>query len=117
MGAEMLRLLPINAAKAIPIIYDRFKISYEKLREEKDEMRRKWHEDCDKSFSKSLDHRSFHFKQYEKKNSHAKSYIAEIKAIALKSSSSKNKFEMIGGTKDCEFYCTYSPFEHITVHS
>lgn len=81
----MLRLLPINTAKAIPIIYDRFKGSYERLLQEKEDMKRKWHEECDKSFYKSLDHRSFHFKQYEKKNQQPKSYIAEIKAIALKS--------------------------------
>jgi hypothetical protein len=28
MGQEMLRLLPINPAKAIPIIYERFKVNY-----------------------------------------------------------------------------------------
>lgn len=37
MGAEMLRLLPINPAKAIPIIYERFKVNYQRSLEEKRE--------------------------------------------------------------------------------
>jgi hypothetical protein len=37
MGAEMLRLLPINPAKAIPIIYERFKVNYVRALEEKKE--------------------------------------------------------------------------------
>ena len=37
MGAEMLRLLPINPAKAIPIIYERFKVNYQRALEEKKE--------------------------------------------------------------------------------
>lgn len=35
LGQEMLRLLPINPARAIPIILDRFKNSYTKAVEEK----------------------------------------------------------------------------------
>lgn len=37
MGAEMLRLLPINPAKAIPIIYERFKVNYQRAVEDKRE--------------------------------------------------------------------------------
>lgn len=36
LGQEMLRLLPMNPARAIPIIYDRFRNSYDKLLDEKE---------------------------------------------------------------------------------
>lgn len=68
LGQEMLRLLPINPARSIPIIYDRFKISYEKALEEKQDYLKTWRDTCEKNFHKSLDHRSFHFKSFEKKN-------------------------------------------------
>lgn len=117
LGPEMLRMLPLNSVKAIPIIYERLKKSHEKLIQEKDELKKKWHDECEKNFSKSLDHRSFHFKQYEKKNQQPKSYIAEIKAMSQKNLGNKNLYELKGGCKDCEFLCTYSQFEHIVVHS
>jgi histone deacetylase complex regulatory component SIN3 len=37
MGQEMLRLLPQNPTKAIPIIYERFKVNYKRMVEEKQE--------------------------------------------------------------------------------
>jgi hypothetical protein len=40
----MLRLLPLNPIKAIPIIYDRFKNSYEKNVEERQEYVKTWQE-------------------------------------------------------------------------
>lgn len=64
----MLRLLPMNPARAIPIIYDRFRNSYEKFVEEKKDYLKQWRDVCEKNFQKSLDHRSFHFKSFEKKN-------------------------------------------------
>lgn len=64
----MLRLLPINPAKAIPIIYDRFRSNYKRVLEDKQDQLKVWFETCEKNFAKSLDHRSFHFKNFEKKN-------------------------------------------------
>jgi hypothetical protein len=46
----MLRLLPLNPAKAIPIIYDRFKISYSKSVEERNEYVKNWADLCEKNF-------------------------------------------------------------------
>lgn len=113
----MLRLLPINPAKAIPIISERFRNSYEKAVEEKKEYLKQWHETCEKNFHKSLDHRSFHFKFFEKKHSQAKAFIQDIKLIGQKSLKDKTKSELVGGSKDCDFFCTYSQFEHIIVHT
>jgi paired amphipathic helix protein Sin3a len=58
MGQEMLRLLPINPAKAIPIIYERFKVNYQRAIEDKREQMKQWQDTLDKNFHKSLDHRS-----------------------------------------------------------
>lgn len=44
LGQEILRLLPISPAKAIPIIYERFKNSYEKNVEEKKDYIKTWRE-------------------------------------------------------------------------
>lgn len=59
MGQEMLRLLPQNPIKAIPIIYDRFKVNYKRMIEEKQEQQKAWQETLEKNFHKSLDNRSF----------------------------------------------------------
>lgn len=77
----MLRLLPLNPVKAIPIIYERFRISYGKNTEEKQECLRNWHDICEKNFHKSLDHRSFHFKAFEKKQQQVKAYQNELKSL------------------------------------
>lgn len=67
LGQEMLKLLPLNPAKAIPIIYERFKSNYNRALDEKSEQVEIWKDICEKNFYKSLDHRSFHFKMHEKK--------------------------------------------------
>src|SRR3569833_2234037 len=55
LGQEMLRLLPINPAKAIPIIFDRFKSNYKRVLEDKQDQLKMWAETCEKNFAKSLD--------------------------------------------------------------
>ena len=90
MGQEIIKLIPQNPIKAIPIIYDRLKTNYTRVVEEKQEMLKGWHETCEKNFHKSLDHRSFHFKFYEKKSSMPKAYLNEIKTLASSCLKSKN---------------------------
>jgi len=83
---------------------------------EKNELLKSWHEQCEKNFLKSLDHRSFHFKQFEKKHQQAKAYVNDIKAASQRSARLKGRLEAVGGSRDCEFFCTYSQFEHVVVH-
>lgn len=78
----MLKLLPKNPARAIPIIFERFRLSYYKSVDEKSDMIKGWRDLCEKNFIKSLDHRSFHFKSFEKKNQSSKHYLLEIKNLA-----------------------------------
>jgi paired amphipathic helix protein Sin3a len=116
LGHEMLRLLPKRPLQAIPIIYDRFKLTVDKLISEKAGYLKNWREICEKNFHKSLDHRSFHFKQFEKKNQTQKNYLSEIKGLAQACVKGKTLNLLVGGCKDCEFYSTYSLFENIVVH-
>ena len=54
----MLKLLPINPAKSIPVIYERMRSNHRKAVEEKEDQLRLWREQLEKNFTKSLDHRS-----------------------------------------------------------
>jgi histone deacetylase complex regulatory component SIN3 len=117
LGQEMLKLLPLNPAKAIPIIYERFKSNYNRALDDKNEQIEIWRDTCEKNFQKSLDHRSFHFKMHEKKGQQIKNYMSEIKGIVTQSFKSKNLNQVKGGSKESEYYCTYSPFEPLCVHS
>ena len=67
LGQSMHKILPQNPIKAIPILYTRFKNNYERLHTDRDELLKSWFQSCDKNFHKSLDHKSFHFKSFEKK--------------------------------------------------
>ncbi len=43
--------------------------------------------------------------------------MGEIKSIYSGSARTKTTSQLKGGSKDCEFYCTYSTFESLCVHS
>jgi paired amphipathic helix protein Sin3a len=64
----MVNLLNKNPQKAIPIIVERLKKRAESMADAKIECQKSWKEVCEKNFMKSLDHRSFHFKNHERKN-------------------------------------------------
>ena len=113
----MLLMLPQNPIKAIPILFQRFKMNYDRSVSEREDMIKTWHENSEKNFYKSLDHRSFHFKSYEKKQQQAKAYIVDIKAIQCQPDKTKNREMLCGGSKNCEFFCTYAQFEQICVFS
>ena len=43
LGQHMLMMLPQKPSKAIPILYQRFKMNYERRRQERDECVKDWH--------------------------------------------------------------------------
>jgi histone deacetylase complex regulatory component SIN3 len=81
IGGYMVNTVAQQPARAVPILYNRFKSIYLSLTKPRNELVREWFLSCEKAFHKSLDHRSFHFKAFEKKQQQAKAYINEIKAI------------------------------------
>lgn len=76
-----------------------------------------WYESAEKYFHKSLDTRSFQFKGFEKKAQTAKKLMEEIKNIIKTPLYKKNKNQFKGGSREAEFYCTYTLFESLCVLS
>jgi len=83
-GREM-RFLTMNAPWAtIPVVVRRLKQKSEEWQMLKTEMLPTWNDVCAKNYNKSLDHRSFYFKQADKKNLSGKGMTQEIKEVSDK---------------------------------
>lgn len=80
-GLDVIDLLRKNAAVALPVILSRLKQKRDEWTKCKEDMNKVWAEVYAKNYHKSLDHRSFYFKQQDKKNLSMKALLAEIKEI------------------------------------
>jgi len=78
-GAEILELLKKNPAGSIPIILKRLKQKDIEWRKARQELNKQWKEIQEKNWHKSLDHRSFYFKQTDKKQCSQRVLVQEIK--------------------------------------
>ena len=58
-----LQLLRKNPAGAIPVILSRLKQKDDEWRKARSELNKNWKDSMEKNYAKSLDHRSFYFKQ------------------------------------------------------
>jgi len=79
---QMLSLLRQNPAVALPTILPRLEQKALEWAETKKEMMAHWQTIFKENYKKSLDHRSFYFKQAEKKNLTPKLLFAELKDIS-----------------------------------
>ncbi|XP_031480166.1 paired amphipathic helix protein Sin3-like 4 isoform X2 [Nymphaea colorata] len=80
-GLDVIELLRKNAHVALPVILARLKQKQEEWARCRFDMNKVWGEVCAKNYHKSLDHRSFYFKQQDKKSLSTKALLAEIKEI------------------------------------
>eukprot|EP01018_Ginkgo_biloba_P002349 Gb_35988 [translate_table: standard] len=80
-GLDVIDLLRKNAAIALPVILIRLKQKQEEWSRCRADMNKVWAEVYAKNYHKSLDHRSFYFKQQDKKSLSTKALLAEIKEI------------------------------------
>eukprot|EP00250_Pteridium_aquilinum_P006099 c16080_g2_i1 orf=598-3312(+) len=80
-GLDVIDLLRKNAAVALPVILSRLKQKRDEWTKCKEDMNKVWAEVYAKNYHKSLDHRSFYFKQQDKKSLSMKALLAEIKEI------------------------------------
>ncbi len=90
-GAEMLELLRKNPAGCIPIVTKRLKqklIEWQKVR---NDLNRQCQEVVQDIYYKSLDRRSYFFKQQEKKSLSSKALIHHIKELHAKSSEQQSQ--------------------------
>eukprot|EP01084_Bolivina_argentea_P274627 468144_1 len=90
-GAEMLELLRKNPAGCIPIVTKRLKqklIEWQKVR---NDLNRQWQEVVQDIYYKSLDRRSYFFKQQEKKRLSSKALIHHIKEVTANAKSGEQQ--------------------------
>ena len=71
-GLDVLELLRKNLTVALPIVMNRLKQKQDEWLKCRTDMNKVWAEVYAKNYHKSLDHRSFHFKQQDKKRLSAK---------------------------------------------
>ena len=78
VAEEMLDKLRAQPLKTIPLILKRLKKCREGHLQQKREHNKRWKECCEKNFHKSLDHKSFYFKQSEKRSTNTKGILNQV---------------------------------------
>ncbi|KAJ9540584.1 hypothetical protein OSB04_027090 [Centaurea solstitialis] len=84
-GLDVMDTLRKNPSVALPVILIRLKQKLEEWTKCRSDFNKVWADIYAKNHYKSLDHRSFYFKQQDSKNLSSKSLVAEIKEIKEKS--------------------------------
>ena len=121
-GQKFTDLLEQEPIRALPVIIGRLKSKLEAwLANSKIDKERIWKDTAEKNFSKSLDHRSFYFKQNEKRFASNKSFLTEAKSrydhrflahlqfqTFLTSQHSDFDYEFLGGSKNKYFYSSFA---------
>ncbi|KAL7100797.1 hypothetical protein ACP275_08G017500 [Erythranthe tilingii] len=80
-GLDVMDILRKNASMALPVVLTRLKQKQEEWTKCRSDFNKVWAEIYSKNHHKSLDHRSFYFKQQDSKNLSTKYLVAEIKEI------------------------------------
>ncbi|XP_072965914.1 paired amphipathic helix protein Sin3-like 4 [Typha angustifolia] len=80
-GLDVMDVLRKNASLALPVILTRLKQKQEEWSRCRSDFNKVWAEIYAKNYHKSLDHRSFYFKQQDTKSLSTKALLAEIKEI------------------------------------
>ncbi|XP_004517035.1 paired amphipathic helix protein Sin3-like 4 isoform X2 [Cicer arietinum] len=83
-GLDALEVLKKNASLALPVVLTRLKQKQEEWARCRTDFSKVWAEIYAKNHHKSLDHRSFYFKQQDAKSLSTKALLAEIKEISDK---------------------------------
>lgn len=80
-GLDVMDILRKNQALALPVILTRLKQKQDEWTKCRTDFNKVWADIYARNHYKSLDHRSFYFKQQDSKNLSAKALVAEIKEI------------------------------------
>ncbi|XP_072983641.1 paired amphipathic helix protein Sin3-like 3 isoform X1 [Typha latifolia] len=80
-GLDVMDVLRKNASLALPVILTRLKQKQEEWSRCRADFNKVWAEIYAKNYHKSLDHRSFYFKQQDAKSLSTKALLAEIKEL------------------------------------
>ncbi|XP_023641176.1 paired amphipathic helix protein Sin3-like 1 isoform X2 [Capsella rubella] len=84
-GLDVIDILHKNPATALPVVLTRLKQKEDEWKKCREDFDKVWANVYAKNHYKSLDHRSFYFKQQDSKNLSAKSLVTEIKELKEKS--------------------------------
>ncbi|XP_076902089.1 paired amphipathic helix protein Sin3-like 4 isoform X2 [Bidens hawaiensis] len=95
-GHDVMDVLRKNASLALPVILTRLKQKQEEWLRCRADNKKVWAEIYAKNYHKSLDHRSFYFKQQDSKSLSAKALLAEIKEMSEEKSVEDNIRQCIG---------------------
>uniref|UniRef100_A0A7N1A344 Histone deacetylase interacting domain-containing protein n=1 Tax=Kalanchoe fedtschenkoi TaxID=63787 RepID=A0A7N1A344_KALFE len=79
---DVMEVLKKNAALALPVVYTRLKQKQEEWIRCRADFNKVWAEIYAKNYHKSLDHRSFYFKQQDTKSLSTKALLLEIKELS-----------------------------------
>ncbi|CAH9088055.1 unnamed protein product [Cuscuta epithymum] len=83
-GLDVTEVLRKNPSNSLPVILTRLKQKQEEWTKCRSDLNKVWAEIYAKNHYKSLDHRSFYFKQQDSKNLSTKALVSEIKDIKEK---------------------------------
>ncbi|XP_061973574.1 paired amphipathic helix protein Sin3-like 4 [Populus nigra] len=81
-GLDVMDVLRKNTSLALPVVLTRLKQKQEEWARCRADFNKVWAEIYAKNYHKSLDHRSFYFKQQDTKSSSTKALLLEIKEIS-----------------------------------
>ncbi|KAL9149445.1 hypothetical protein ABFS82_12G110600 [Erythranthe guttata] len=95
-GLDVMDVLRKNAPLSLPVILTRLKQKQEEWARCRADFNKVWADIYAKNYHKSLDHRSFYFKQQDTKNLSTKALLVEIKDICEKHQSENDVFLSIG---------------------
>ena len=80
-GTQVIELLQKCPAAAVQSLLKRLQQKDEEWRSLRSSCSKTWKEVYEKNYTKSLDHRSFYFKQGDKKNFSGKQMVLELKGL------------------------------------
>eukprot|EP00873_Tetraselmis_striata_P014444 jgi/Tetstr1/434708/TSEL_002535.t1 len=83
-GASLVALLRKNPSVAVPVVLTRLQQKAEEWEKVKVTMEPLWQKTFDQNFHKSLDHRSFYFKQMDKRQLGSKTLVNELRDASEK---------------------------------
>lgn len=88
-GSTVLELLNRNPSVTLPILQGRLQQKHEEFVRVKREMEPHWQKQYEANYINSLDHRSFYFKQSDRKHLSHKGIVADMKELADKRTSTE----------------------------
>ncbi|CAG9334351.1 unnamed protein product [Blepharisma stoltei] len=129
-ASKIIETLKNNPSRALSVVISRIKSKIDAWKNiSKPESDRTWDETVEKNFYKSLDHRSFYFKQNEKKMTNAKNYLTEAKSRSLNLAAKKaqlrkyiedktidQNYDIIGGSRNQIFFNSFAGLSGAVYH-